>query len=153
MLINLDLTGDHGRVWPINVGGRQIGYLVLTLGHLLDGTGCADGRDECAPAQPDAPTAELVEPLTAREQEVLGLIADGLSNQAIADKLFLSLGTVKAYTSEIYGKLGVNSRTQAVAQARKLKLPISPRLSLPHPSLENQPSNKPSSVIVHRGVA
>lgn len=151
MLINLDLSGNHGRVWPINVGGRQIGYLVLTLGHLLDGTRCVDGSDECAPAELDAPPAELVEPLTAREHEVLGLIADGLSNQAIANKLFLSLGTVKAYTSEIYGKLGVNSRTQAVAQARRLKLPVSPRLSWTHPSLENQPSNKPSSVFVRHG--
>jgi DNA-binding CsgD family transcriptional regulator len=153
MLINLDLTGEQGRVWPINVGGQHIGYLVLTLNHLLD-MGVAgraddrDERDERAPALPDAPAAELaelVEPLTAREQEVLGLIAEGLSNQAIADKLFLSLGTVKAYTSQIYGKLGVNSRTQAVAQARRLMLPV--------PSLGNQPWPQPSSVIVHPAVA
>lgn len=64
----------------------------------------------------------LVEPLTDRELEVLGLIAQGLTNQQIADELVISVGTVKFYTSQIYGKLGVNSRTQAVARARELGL-------------------------------
>lgn len=62
----------------------------------------------------------LVEPLTPRELEVLRLIADGLSNQEIADNLIISVGTVKFYTSQIYGKLNVGSRTQAVARARQL---------------------------------
>ncbi|RIK41987.1 MAG: hypothetical protein DCC55_10265 [Chloroflexi bacterium] len=70
-----------------------------------------------------APAAQpLIEPLTSRELEVLGLVAQGLSNQQIADELILSVGTVKFYTGQIYGKLGVNSRTQAVAQARALQL-------------------------------
>lgn len=122
MLINLDVSGDCGRVWPIKVGGQQIGYLVLTLGQLLDVAGRTGGHDERAPTLPDAPMAESVEPLTAREHDVLRLIADGLSNQAIADKLFLSIGTVKAYTSQIYGKLGVNSRTMAIVRGRQLGL-------------------------------
>ena len=67
-----------------------------------------------------AAQAELVEPLTGRELEVLGLIAAGLTNQHIADELIISVGTVKFYTSQIYGKLAVNSRTQAVARAREL---------------------------------
>jgi DNA-binding CsgD family transcriptional regulator len=153
MMINLDLTGDQGRVLPINVGGHLIGYLVLTLNQLLDVAARADDHSEHAPVLPGAPAAELIEPLTVREQEVLGLIVDGLSNQAIADRLLLSLGTVKAYTSVIYGKLGVNSRTQAVAQARRLNLLDSTRLSWPHPSLENQPLNEHSSVGVRGGVA
>lgn len=62
----------------------------------------------------------LIDPLTPRELEVLGLIADGLSNQEIADKLFISKGTVKYYSSHIYSKLQVSSRTQAVAQAREI---------------------------------
>jgi ATP/maltotriose-dependent transcriptional regulator MalT len=64
----------------------------------------------------------LVEPLTGRELEVLDLIAAGLTNQEIAEELIIALGTVKAHTSSIYGKLGVRSRTQAVARARELKL-------------------------------
>jgi LuxR family maltose regulon positive regulatory protein len=66
--------------------------------------------------------SELVEPLSDRELEVLQLIAEGLTNQEIADRLFLSLNTVKVHTRNIYGKLGVNSRTQAVAEAQRLDL-------------------------------
>jgi LuxR family maltose regulon positive regulatory protein len=63
---------------------------------------------------------KLIEPLSEREIEVLKLIAKGLTNQVIATRLYLSLNTVKVHTRNIYGKLGVNSRTQAVAQARAL---------------------------------
>ncbi len=62
----------------------------------------------------------MIEPLSARELEVLGLIAEGLSNREIAAKLYLSLNTVKVHSSNIYGKLGVNSRTQALAKAKTL---------------------------------
>jgi ATP/maltotriose-dependent transcriptional regulator MalT len=65
---------------------------------------------------------QLVEPLTNRELEVLALIAQGLSNKQVAETLIVSTGTVKWYTSQIYGKLGVNSRTQAIARARELNL-------------------------------
>jgi LuxR family maltose regulon positive regulatory protein len=61
---------------------------------------------------------ELIEPLSERELEVLQLIAAGLTNPEIASRLFLALNTVKVHTRNIYGKLGVNSRTQAVARAR-----------------------------------
>jgi LuxR family maltose regulon positive regulatory protein len=60
----------------------------------------------------------MVDPLTERELEVLQLIADGLTNQEIADELVVALGTVKAHTASIYGKLEVHGRTQAVARAR-----------------------------------
>jgi LuxR family maltose regulon positive regulatory protein len=63
---------------------------------------------------------EMVEPLSPREIEVLQLVAEGLSNRQIADRLFISPNTVRVHTSNIYGKLGVNSRTQAVAKARGL---------------------------------
>ena len=62
----------------------------------------------------------MVEPLSKRELDVLQLIAEGLTNQEVASKLYLALNTVKAHTRSIYSKLGVNSRTQAVARARAL---------------------------------
>lgn len=64
----------------------------------------------------------LVDPLTPRELEVLQLIAEGLTNQQIAENLIISVGTAKFYTSQIYSKLNVSSRTQAVAKARELGL-------------------------------
>ncbi len=62
-----------------------------------------------------------LDPLTEREREVLQLFAQGLSNQEIADRLILSLGTVKAHSSNIYRKLDVRNRAQAVIRARELK--------------------------------
>ena len=58
------------------------------------------------------------DPLSERELEVLQHVARGLSNQEIADKLFLSAGTVKRHMSNIYQKLDVHSRTQALERAR-----------------------------------
>lgn len=62
----------------------------------------------------------LPEPLTDRELEVLHLLAARLTNPEIAERLFISLPTVKSHTRNIYGKLGVHSRRQAVAQAKEL---------------------------------
>jgi LuxR family maltose regulon positive regulatory protein len=62
----------------------------------------------------------LGETLTSRELEVLKLLAAGLSNQEIADRLVLSQGTIKTHTHNLYRKLGVQSRTQAIARAREL---------------------------------
>jgi LuxR family maltose regulon positive regulatory protein len=62
------------------------------------------------------------EPLTDRELEVLRLLAAGLSNAEIADRLVVSLNTVKTHARSIFGKLHVESRTQAVARARELHL-------------------------------
>jgi LuxR family maltose regulon positive regulatory protein len=64
------------------------------------------------------------DPLSERELEVLQHVARGLSNQEIADKLFLSAGTVKRHMSNIYQKLDVHSRTQALERARSLKVLI-----------------------------
>ncbi|MFD7840715.1 response regulator [Streptomyces sp. NPDC059761] len=62
------------------------------------------------------------EALTKRELEVLQLVADGLSNQQISKKLFLSQATVKSHLVHIYAKLGVDSRTSAVAAAATRRL-------------------------------
>jgi LuxR family maltose regulon positive regulatory protein len=64
----------------------------------------------------------LVEPISRRELDVLRLIGEGCSNQDIARQLVLSLHTVKKHISNIFSKLGVKSRTQAIARARELKL-------------------------------
>ncbi|MEW6228258.1 MAG: LuxR C-terminal-related transcriptional regulator [Bacillota bacterium] len=85
------------------------------------------GRLLAAFAQPEAPAtsereprALIVEPLSERETEVLQLISRGLSNREIAQRLFVSLPTIKWHATNIYGKLGVRNRTQAVARARAL---------------------------------
>jgi LuxR family maltose regulon positive regulatory protein len=73
-------------------------------------------------AGPHAPNAELLEPLSERELEVLELIAQGLTNREIASRLFLSVHTIKAHSRNIYGKLGVHNRTEAAVRARALGL-------------------------------
>lgn len=60
--------------------------------------------------------------LTAREYEVLGLLTKGHSNAEIADKLFLSLSTVKTHVSNLFVKMDVKNRTQAIEKSNRLKL-------------------------------
>lgn len=60
--------------------------------------------------------------LSGREQEVLQLMAEGLSNQEIADQLFVSLNTVKTHCSRIFEKLDVRRRTQAIEKSKRLRL-------------------------------
>ncbi len=65
-------------------------------------------------------STELIEPLTDRELDVLRELAEGNSNRQIAEKLYVSVGTVKTHARHIYEKLSVNNRTHAVARAREL---------------------------------
>ncbi len=90
------------------------------LARVLRAFGGADraagaGRRAAAPAG-------LVDPLTARELEVLGFLAAGASNQRIAEELVVSLDTVKKHVSHVLGKLGATNRTEAVARARQLAI-------------------------------
>jgi LuxR family transcriptional regulator, maltose regulon positive regulatory protein len=78
----------------------------------LRGSVSSDGRDDLTP----------INPLTARELEVLHHLAAGDSNQAIAESLVITLSAVKKHTGNIYAKLNVNSRIQAVVRARQLGL-------------------------------
>ena len=64
----------------------------------------------------------LIEPLSQRELKILQLIAQGLSNREIGERLFLALSTVKGYNQKIYDKLQVQSRTEAIARAHELGL-------------------------------
>jgi LuxR family maltose regulon positive regulatory protein len=73
-------------------------------------------KPDLSPAQP------LIEPLSQRELEVLQLIARGLSNHEIGERLFLALSTVKGHNRIIFNKLQVQNRTEAVARARELDL-------------------------------
>jgi len=77
---------------------------------------------QIAPQTASPPSTELVESLNARELEVLRLLAAGLSNREIASRLIVALSTVKWHTINLYAKLGVHSRTQALARARQLGL-------------------------------
>lgn len=70
----------------------------------------------------DGDGAPLVELLSEREMEVLQLVAQGLSNDEISERLFLALSTVKGHNQVIFGKLQVQRRTEAVARARELGL-------------------------------
>ena len=68
------------------------------------------------------PAAGLIEPLSERELEILRMITAGMNTQAIARKLIIAPGTVKAHIASLYRKLDVHSRTEAVAAARALGL-------------------------------
>lgn len=104
-----------------------VGGIVLFLGIWL-GTRWQSKKNVQSPSTSAIPpiphkqvhddSAELAE-LSKRECEVLHLLAEGYSNQQIADQLFISLSTVKSHTSKIYGKLGVRNRTMALKVARE----------------------------------
>lgn len=75
-----------------------------------------------ARSEPGSPAPTLPEPLSQRELEVLRLVAAGLSNREISDRLFLALNTVKGHNRVIFSKLQVQRRTEAIARARELGL-------------------------------
>lgn len=83
-----------------------------------------------------SPSHAWIEPFSSRETEILGLISAGLSNHEIAQKLHLSSETVKWYNKQIFSKLGVKSRTLAVARAREFQLLEAPA---PQPARQSQP--------------
>jgi len=96
--------------------GVPLGYLARLLR--------AFGSEHAVPdtGQVTAVVPGIVEPLTSRELEVLGLLAAGRSNQAIAGQLVVTLDTVKKHVSHVLDKLGATNRTEAVARARELDL-------------------------------
>jgi ATP/maltotriose-dependent transcriptional regulator MalT len=80
----------------------------------------ANGSSGAAPGQ--VSPEPLAEPLSERELEVLTLLASGRQNREVARDLFVSVGTVKTHTNNIYRKLGVRNRAEALASARSLEL-------------------------------
>ena len=81
-----------------------------------------DGTAQAAVSSTQPAAGNLSEPLTAREVESLALIAAGMRNQQIADHLFISRATVKRHIANLFGKLGVGHRTEAVVKANELNL-------------------------------
>ena len=104
-------------------GHPNIPTLRGTIDRLLAAFSPATGVAPATPVEPTPAAPEaLVDPLSARELEVLRLVAAGYSNAAIAEKLVIALSTVKRHLNHILDKLQATSRTQAVAHARDLGL-------------------------------
>ena len=82
----------------------------------------AAGAGDALTAGPSAGAEPIVESLSPRELEILGLIAGGATNRDVADTLVITVGTVKSHLNRIMGKLGARNRTEAVARARALGL-------------------------------
>ena len=100
----------------------QDGALIYTLwDHDLIELHHGQQPDDVTPESQPA-TRSLSEPLSERELEVLSLLASGRTNSEIARDLFVAMGTVKSHTGNIYRKLGVRNRAEAIAQARALDL-------------------------------
>lgn len=97
---------------------------LLKHAELILGSFAQSAAKRPTPTERTAPTREmgLIEPLSDRELEVLGLMAEGLSNPAIAERLYLTANTVRTHARNIYGKLEVHSRMEAVNKAREIGL-------------------------------
>lgn len=99
------------------------GLMPKYTGKLLAAFEAEELRNVSKSRLPILPSSQaLVEPLSQRELEVLQLTAKGLSNREISQRLFLALNTVKGHNRNIFSKLGVKNRTQAVHKARALEL-------------------------------
>ena len=114
------------RAYPAELYGGIIAVIFAGLGIYL---GLTSRRDEAAISDvPGQTSFELDEEkldelgITPREHEILGLIAEGLSNREIGERLFVSENTIKTHSSRLFQKLGVNRRTQAVRKGRGLRL-------------------------------
>jgi len=99
---------------------EAIGVMPDYLGKLLAVCAAEEHKSEDTSSRP--PAQPLIEPLSRREVEVLHLMAQGLSNQEMCERLFLALDTVKGHNRNIFDKLQVQRRTEAVARARELGL-------------------------------
>lgn len=118
----LELLKQKGKRWE-SEKPELLHYVVKLKELFAPGGPVPVARIAAAATESEAlPWWYVEDPLSERELEVLQHVARGLSNQEIADKLFLSAGTVKRHMSNIYQKLDVHSRTQALERARTLKV-------------------------------
>lgn len=118
------------RAYPTEIYGGLVAVIFSALG-IWFGVRMARGREVVVVKEVRVPEGEaftldagkLAElGITPREHEILGLIAEGLSNREIGERLFVSENTVKTHSSRLFGKLGVNRRVQAVQKGRELGL-------------------------------
>ncbi|MDQ3705975.1 MAG: LuxR C-terminal-related transcriptional regulator [Chloroflexota bacterium] len=127
LLLGLRKLGsvDLGDSTERKPSGKYLAGLISALGHVghvghVERTGRM--RHAERPLSGSSQNRALVEPLSEREIEVLQLVALGLKNEEVAERLIVSLGTVKTHINNIYGKLGVRNRVEAVTLARELSL-------------------------------
>jgi DNA-binding NarL/FixJ family response regulator len=113
-------AGARGAVYRDTPPGRLAAALVAVAQGLVVGE---EGFAEPA-RQPARAAAPLLEPLTPREREVLDLLVEGHTNRRIGERLGISEHTAKFHVNAILGKLGVESRTEAVAEAARLGLVV-----------------------------
>jgi LuxR family maltose regulon positive regulatory protein len=106
----------------LSADGEELAAYVGRLRESLDPDAPAPAAPLAPPAAAPAPTDALPEPLSARELDVLRLVAEGQTNTDIAESLVIAVSTVKSHVNSIFGKLGVATRAQAIARARRLDL-------------------------------
>lgn len=115
--IDIGLPVKDFLVWGLESQSLSEPHLRAYVSKLLAHFGAA------SPLQPSQPTGDTpIEPLTERERQVLRLIAQGLSNREIGERLYLALDTVKGHNRRLFDKLQVSRRTEAIARARELGL-------------------------------
>jgi LuxR family maltose regulon positive regulatory protein len=119
-LIAARLHHAHGKADQAQDDMRKAEQIAASIHNRFLTDAIAQTRQAVAPKA--APSQPLIEPLSERECEVLRLICAGKSNQEIADELFIALDTVKRHANNIYGKLSVKRRAQAILEARRLGL-------------------------------
>jgi LuxR family maltose regulon positive regulatory protein len=115
--------GEPMRAMLARITGERQPYARRLLAVFGPASPAVDALAAPVVVRPEQPAASaLLEPLRDRELEVLRLIAEGYSNQEIAGKLVVGVSTIKTHINHLFQKLGVASRTQAIARARALGL-------------------------------
>jgi LuxR family maltose regulon positive regulatory protein len=99
--------------------GMMPSYIRKLLAALEDAREDEGEKSDSSPPSALLSPSSLVEPLSQREVEILQLVAQGLSNREICERLFLALSTIKGYNRNIFEKLQVHRRTEAIARARE----------------------------------
>ena len=101
---------------------QSANYLRPYIARILAAFAPVDSTADAAQISTPARSTALIEPLTEREEEVLQLVSEGATNEQIATSLVISIHTVRKHMSNIFGKLDVTNRTEAIARGRTLGL-------------------------------